>query len=370
MSLYTQWKELKETANTENTLMTISDIVRFYERGRIEINPAYQRNYRWSNLQKTKFIESILLKYPIPPIIAIKIENDEGLYNYEIIDGVQRLSTIFEFLKIKPKNGNFVKNSNESLKHLQGASKLTELNGKTWEDFKELDFDFVFDSSTLLFTNLTSASKNIQYECFERLNTLSSRLSPQEIRNSLIALKDPKGFDRLYIEINSMSKNIFPEAKLSSSIDLEFFCEFSLIKRFYQYEEILYKEIENSKGENHFDILMTSYIKLVSFDELFSDLEDYKIFLALHKNYDFKKFELEKNVTAGSPIKFFFEISAFLFTQNIEFDIETLYRQYFSILYADIMKKYLNKNNPNSRVRLEEAKKCVERFNNGEDLYK
>jgi uncharacterized protein with ParB-like and HNH nuclease domain len=98
MNLNKKWKELRNTANTENVLMTVSEIIKFYERGRININPAYQRNYRWSNEQKTKFIESLILKYPVPPIITIKTENDTGLYNYEIIDGVQRLSTIFEFI--------------------------------------------------------------------------------------------------------------------------------------------------------------------------------------------------------------------------------------------------------------------------------
>ncbi|QPW57580.1 DUF262 domain-containing protein [Clostridium botulinum] len=109
MKLNTRWKELRNTANTENVLMTVSEIIKFYERGRIKINPAYQRNYRWSNEQKTKFIESLLLKYPIPPIITIKTENDNGLYNYEIIDGVQRLSTIFEFVGAKSIDGESIK---------------------------------------------------------------------------------------------------------------------------------------------------------------------------------------------------------------------------------------------------------------------
>lgn len=49
MNLNTKWKELRNTANTENFLMTVSEIIKFYQRGRIKINPAYQRNYDWSN---------------------------------------------------------------------------------------------------------------------------------------------------------------------------------------------------------------------------------------------------------------------------------------------------------------------------------
>jgi len=128
MSLNNKWKELRNTASTENVLMTISDIVKYYERGRININPSYQRNYRWTNEQKTKFIESLILKYPIPPIITIKTENDDGLYNFEIIDGIQRLSTIFEFVK----KGKTITNTVEKLDKLVGANNFIEINGKDY----------------------------------------------------------------------------------------------------------------------------------------------------------------------------------------------------------------------------------------------
>jgi len=356
MSLNTRWKEIRNTANTENVLMTVSEIIKFYERGRIKINPAYQRNYRWSNEQKTKFIESLLLKYPIPPIITIKTENDKGLYNYEIIDGVQRLSTIFEFVQAKYKDGTVIKNQLESLDKLKGANEFKEINGKTWKDFQEQQFDFIFESSTLLFINLMTENENVKYEMFERLNTLSTELSDQEVRNSIIAFKDKDKYMKISNEISELSKPIFSTADLGKRIDLEYFIEFSLIKRYDQYINIINEKISDivksgSKNKNkHFDILLSSYVRLVSIDELVEDLQDYKEFILLNENLYFKKYNINKNKTEGSPIKFFFELLSFIYFKNKDIITEELYKINFYENYADIVKFKYEKNNPNTKM--------------------
>lgn len=375
MNLNIRWKELRNTANTENVLMTVSEIIKFYERGRIKINPAYQRNYRWSNEQKTKFIESLLLKYPIPPIITIKTENDNGLYNYEIIDGVQRLSTIFEFVGAKSLDGSKIENKVECLHELAGASEFKEINGKSWREFQSEQFDFIFESSTLLFINLMTEKEDVKYEMFERLNTLSSELSPQEIRNSIIALKDKDKYIEISNTINEISKPIFSVVDMGKRIDLEYFIEFSLIKRFEEYGERVNKKIKDiiqsrSKNKNkHFDILLTSYVRLVSIDELLEDLYDYNQFLVLNKDLYFKKYNLAKNKTEGSPIKFFFELLSFLYFKDKDMINEETYKVNFSENYADIVKNKYGKNNPNAKLRFELAQKIILGYSNGNRIF-
>ncbi len=375
MKLNTRWKEIRNTANTENVLMTVSEIIKFYERGRIKINPAYQRNYRWSNEQKTKFIESLLLKYPIPPIITIKTENDNGLYNYEIIDGVQRLSTIFEFVKAKSIEGEIIKNKIENLNKLEGANAFTEINGKTWSDFQEEQFDFIFESSTLLFINLMTENEDVKYEMFERLNTLSTELSAQEIRNSIIAFKDKDKYIQISNTISELSKPIFSTAHLGKRVDLEYFIEFSLIKRYEEYVDIINKKIKNitksgSKNKNkHFDIFLSSYVRLVKIDELVEDIEDYKEFLSLNENLYFKKYNVHKNKTEGSPIKFFFEILSFLYFKDKSMLTEETYKINFSENYADIVKNKYRKNNPNAKLRFELAQKIISEYSHGSRIF-
>ncbi len=375
MNLNLRWKHLRNTANTENVLMTVSEIIKFYERGRININPAYQRNYRWSNEQKTKFIESLLLKYPIPPIITIKTENDNGLYNYEIIDGVQRLSTIFEFVKAKPLNGELVKNEVEDLDKLNGATEFKEVNGKNWEEFKAEEFDFIFESSTLLFINLMTDVQDVQYEMFERLNTLSTALSPQEIRNSIIAFKDKDKYLSISNRVLKLSEPIFGKADLGKRTDLEYFIEFSLIKRFKEYGEGIEKKIKDiirmkSRNKNkHYDILLSSYVRLVSINELEDDLLDYEDFIFLNKDLYFKRFNTDKNKTDGSPIKFFFELLSFLYFKDKSVINENFYRINFSRNYADIIKNDYGRNNPNAKLRFELAKRIIEGYQGGNKLF-
>ncbi|RXI48183.1 hypothetical protein DP130_08820 [Clostridium tetani] len=375
MKLNTRWKELRNTANTENVLMTVSEIIKFYERGRIKINPAYQRNYRWSNEQKTKFIESLLLKYPVPPIITIKTENDNGLYNYEIIDGVQRLSTIFEFVGAKSLDGESIENKVEHLNRLEGASGFTEINGKNWGDFQEEQFDFIFDSSTLLFINLMTENEDVKYEMFERLNTLSTELSAQEIRNSIIAFKDKNKYIEISNIISELSKPIFSIADLGKRIDLEYFIEFSLIKRYEEYGNMINEKIKaiiksRSKNKNkHFDILLTSYVRLVKIDELVEDIDDYKQFLSLNEVLYFKKYKIDKNKTEGNPIKFFFELLSFLYFKNKSMITKEVYKINFSENYADIVKNKYRKNNPNAKLRFELAQRVISEYIDGNRIF-
>ncbi|EPS48954.1 hypothetical protein CFSAN002368_18676 [Clostridium botulinum A1 str. CFSAN002368] len=159
---------------------------------------------------------------------------------------MQRLSTIFEFVNAKSEVGEKIVNEFESLKTLEGATEFTEINGKNWERFQDEQFDFIFESSTLLFINLMTEDEDVKYEMFERLNTLSTELSPQEIRNSIIAFKDKDKYNEISNKISELSKNIFNKNDLVKRKDLEYFVEFSLIKRYNQYKYKIDKKLRIS----------------------------------------------------------------------------------------------------------------------------
>ena len=86
----------------ETYQMSIGELINLYRDGEMDIHPEFQRVFRWSEYQKTKLIESIMLNIPIPSIFVS--QNDDGVW--DVIDGVQRLSTIFQFVGIlKDENG-------------------------------------------------------------------------------------------------------------------------------------------------------------------------------------------------------------------------------------------------------------------------
>jgi hypothetical protein len=146
----------------------------------VNLRPEYQRRLRWTNMQKSLLIESLLLNVPVPPVFFY--END--LARYEVMDGQQRLNAIKEFL-------------NNSFK-LRGLQIIPTLNGRTYTQLPskvKRSLDRASISAIVLLQESKSKIKRSgsskYYELrrfvFERLNTGGKRLSAQEIRNAIYA---------------------------------------------------------------------------------------------------------------------------------------------------------------------------------------
>jgi hypothetical protein len=105
--------------------MSIGELAGLYEKKEVDLHPKFQRILRWSDDQKSKLIESILLRIPVPPLFVA--QDDKG--RWDVVDGVQRLGTIFEFLGI-------LKDEDGALKKplvLRGTTLLPGLAGKAFE---------------------------------------------------------------------------------------------------------------------------------------------------------------------------------------------------------------------------------------------
>lgn len=145
----------------------------------IDLFPKFQRRDAWSNKEKSRFIESLILGLPIPQIILAEKSDKKG--KYIVIDGKQRLLTIRRFFS---NDDDFV-----PLK-LSGLEILTELNGKTFSKLKEnFDYEEVMSQienqpvRTVVIKNWKNES--FLFTVFLRLNTGSKKLSPQELRQAL-----------------------------------------------------------------------------------------------------------------------------------------------------------------------------------------
>ncbi len=129
--------------------------------------PRFQRGYVWPNRLASLLIESILLNIPIPPCYFS--QNDD--YELSVIDGQQRIYSIFRFL-----DNQFA---------LSGLAVVSELNGKR---FHELDrrLQRQIETHTLRAVIITNDSDpEIQFDVFERLNTNTMPLNAQELRNCI-----------------------------------------------------------------------------------------------------------------------------------------------------------------------------------------
>jgi uncharacterized protein with ParB-like and HNH nuclease domain len=105
----------RNSLKTDRLDMSFGELMSLFDAGDLFITPEYQRVFRWSLFQQTRFIESVLLGIPIPPIFVA--EDDEG--KWEVVDGLQRISTIFAFfgvLETVPEKNNTVLSEGEMIK--------------------------------------------------------------------------------------------------------------------------------------------------------------------------------------------------------------------------------------------------------------
>src|SRR3954452_21544641 len=86
-----------------------------YKRELLELDPPYQRRSVWSQSYKDYFVDTILLDYPAPAVFLYEDIDDDGIAEYAVVDGKQRLSTVFDFL-----SGEFEVSDTASVSGLRG----------------------------------------------------------------------------------------------------------------------------------------------------------------------------------------------------------------------------------------------------------
>lgn len=162
---------------------SIRDILSWVNKGKIII-PEFQRDFVWNFNQSSKFIESILLGLPIPDFFMFRlIDNKEKSEKYILIDGLQRYTTIKQYVDGRYIQGNvdrpFKINNKSSQWYKFGYDKLSDIDKDYFQDYS-LKIN-VFDSVE----NSERMQKLYMTAIFERINTGSTKLSAQEVRNAI-----------------------------------------------------------------------------------------------------------------------------------------------------------------------------------------
>lgn len=214
MTLDAEVREHSKTLKTNSYSMSVNELATMYREGELDLHPEFQRFFRWTTEQKSRLVESLLLGIPVPPIFVSERQDSK----WDVIDGLQRLSTILEFM------GELLDEDGKTMRPLvlSGTHYLPGLDGLYWNnasrndnvqenEYKREEFIPEFAKIRLKRARLdinivqNTSDPDVKYEVFQRLNTGGSAATEQEIRNCLLLMADRTYF--AWLKNLSMSEN-------------------------------------------------------------------------------------------------------------------------------------------------------------------
>lgn len=161
------WDPGKIRITTKN--FSLRDVVDQINDQEIDLSPDFQRDYVWKRRQRTRLVESILLGIPLPAFYF----NQDRDGTYQVVDGVQRLSTISLFMK----DGHVLDEIDlEYLRDLHGLT-YSQLDPAATRRFRS--------AQIVVHVIEPQTPDEVKYDIFSRVNTLGSPLSAQEIRHAM-----------------------------------------------------------------------------------------------------------------------------------------------------------------------------------------
>ena len=175
---------------TEQARYPVKSIKAMLDSGDYLLNPEYQRRKRWDNGKKSRLIESFIMNVPLPPVFLYEYDYSK----YEVMDGLQRLTTIYDFY-----SGYFA---------LEGMGYWKELEGKKYDELPEeiqKGIDRRYISSIVLLEETAKSqeeAEELKQIVFERLNSGGEKLTAQETRNALYN----GSFNQLCIKLSKNEK--------------------------------------------------------------------------------------------------------------------------------------------------------------------
>lgn len=172
-----QLEKNRRSVSFDSYDITVRQLYDMVSEKAIDVAPDYQRHFIWDEERQSQLIESIFLGIPVPSLFMATNKDS----SWEVIDGLQRLTTIVNFIG----DETTIKRINKNGKKLkiENLEKLDTLNGLVFEDLSK-SLQLGFTTRPIRVTVLNDRSDfNLRYDLFERLNTGGVTLHPQEIRN-------------------------------------------------------------------------------------------------------------------------------------------------------------------------------------------
>ena len=275
MTLIDQVQTARQEVVTDGYDMSLGEIINLYRDQELVIDPVFQRLFRWDDQRKTRFVESLLLGIPIPPIFVF--QDEDGVW--ELIDGLQRISTVLQL------TGDLAGERAQELGPLvlNGTRFLPDLDGKRWnpsddnaDDGLGSRLQIEIKRARIRVEILKSKSADsAKYELFQRLNTGGASLSEQEVRNS-IAVSINKDFYDWLIGLSKHASFIRTTRQTEAALEKEAGTELAL--RFLAFRLIPYQsglDVHEYLDDALFQLASPAGVDMGAEGEVFTKTFDY-----------------------------------------------------------------------------------------------
>lgn len=199
-SLISLLDERRKIVRVEHLAMSLGEIVSMYKSGELILRPEYQRLLKWNEKQKTLFIESLLLGLPTPTVFVAS--GDEG--KWEVVDGLQRVSTVIDFIAgLKSEDTGDIPNYepfkklSDDLVYLTANSEDQSFVDKSFEHFPQKIQLELRRQRINVVVLLSDTTEDVKYELFQRLNEGGTRITSMEMRNAIFVSRNSKLWQKI-----------------------------------------------------------------------------------------------------------------------------------------------------------------------------
>ncbi|MDF2369774.1 MAG: DUF262 domain-containing protein [Rhizobiaceae bacterium] len=269
MTLIDEVQTARQEVITDGYEMSLGEVINLYKDKELVIDPVFQRLFRWDDQRKTRFVESLLLGIPVPPIFVF--QDEEGVW--ELIDGLQRVSTVLQL------TGDLLGERADELGvlELNGTRFLPSLNGKRWTPSSEQAGDGLGSKLQIEIKRArirveilkSESADSAKYELFQRLNTGGVGLSEQEVRNSIAVSLNREFYDWL-LALSKLPSFVCTTRQTDAALEKEAGTELAL--RFLAFRMVPYRN-----GMDVHEYLDDALFQLAS-DQTLNMVEEGRIF--------------------------------------------------------------------------------------------
>ncbi len=236
------------TINVRQGVMTLDKILKRIKYGEINLNTGFQRKAGlWTTDTKSRLMEALIVKQPIPAFYFDATETTEEENIWQIVDGLQRLTAIKEFVIDK----SFV---------LQELYYLPQYQGKTFGQLPRSAQRNIEEYEAITYIIEPPTPKAVKYKIFRSINTSALNLTSQEIRH---ALNQGKAANWLAKFTDKSITPAFEKVVPVSEINKERMLDREIALRYLAFRMTHYEDIKT----NSTDLLDDAMVQIFTIDE-------------------------------------------------------------------------------------------------------